>query len=96
VKESIGNFCANSISPRAAQALIEADVRSAVEHRARAKPYRFDAPLTLDIDLAKVEQADHVAIIPGFERIGARSVRFVHDDMQVVFKAFVATFRMAS
>jgi D-amino peptidase len=96
VKDSIGNFSANSISPRAAQAAIEADVRAAVTARANAKPYRLASPLTLDIDLAKVEQADHVTIIPGFERTGQRSVRFVHTDMQVVFKAFVATFRMAS
>lgn len=96
VKESIGTFSANSISPQAAQALIEADVRNAVAERANAQAYRFEPPYALEIELAKVEQADHVAIVPGFERTGARSIRFVHRDLPVVFKAFVATFRMAS
>ena len=96
VKESIGNFAANSISPTAAQALIENDVASALTSISRAKPLRFEPPISLDIRLAKVEQADYVEMIPGFERTGARSVRFVHDDFPTVFRAFVATFRLGA
>ncbi len=35
-------------------------------------------------------------MIPGFERTGSRSVRFTHDDFAVIFKAFVATWRLGS
>ena len=64
------------------------------ERIADAKPFVFEPPVTLDLDVAKVEQADWIELIPGFSRTGARSVQFVHDDYTVVFKAFVAAFRL--
>lgn len=94
VKESIGNFAANSMSPGASQRAIEREARVAVTDASNARPYRFDPPLQLDVRLVKVEQADLVEMIPGFERTGPRSVRFVHDDFAVLFKAFVATWRL--
>lgn len=96
VKESIGNFSANSMSPAAAQALIETAVAEAVTSRMQAKPFVIESPITLEIDFAKVEQADHVAIIPGFERSGPRTIRFIDDHMPTIFKAFVATFRLGT
>ncbi len=58
VKESIGNFSVNSISPRAAQEAIRAGAARAVENAAAAKPFVFEAPITLEIDLGRVEHAD--------------------------------------
>ncbi len=94
VKESIGNFGANSISPAAAQRAIEEGAQEAFGARANAKPFRIEPPIALDVTLSKVEQADWVSQIPGFERTGTRSVRFIDDDMLTVFKAFVAVFRL--
>ncbi|HVS46917.1 MAG TPA: M55 family metallopeptidase [Verrucomicrobiae bacterium] len=94
VKESIGNFASDSISPLASQALIRDAARAAIANRANAKPFVLKAPLTLEIDVARVEQADLIEMIPGFSRVGSRTVRLVHDDYPTVFKAFVAAFRM--
>ena len=94
VKESIGNFAAASMTPAAACAAIRQGARAAIESAASAKPYRFDAPIELAVDLVKTEQADLVATIPGFVRTGGRSVRFVHGDFPTIFKAFVATWRL--
>lgn len=96
VKESIGMFSANSISPAAAQRAIEEDSMLALAEAAEAKPFTFEPPIALDITLAKVEQADYVDMIPGFQRTGSRAVRFVDDDMLTIFKAFVAVFRLGS
>lgn len=96
VKESIGNFAANSLLPDAARQVIHDAARAAVAGAAAAQPFRFEAPLELEVDLVKTEQADLVATIPGFERTGARGVRFVHDSFPVVFKAFVATWRLGA
>ncbi len=96
VKESIGSFAADSLSPQAAQRLIRDAARGAVEHAKDAKPYRFEAPIALEVQLVTAAQADLVATIPGFERIGGRSVRFTHAEYPVVFKAFVATWRMGA
>jgi D-amino peptidase len=96
VKESIGNYAVDSISPQAAQDAIRAGAAQSIRNAARAKPYVFDAPVTMEIDLTRVEQADFVSLIPGFERSGPRQVRFVHDDYPTVFRAFVAAFRLGA
>ncbi len=96
VKESVGNYAADSLSPQAAQEAIRAGAAGAVRNAAAARPFVFEAPIALEIDLARVEQADHIEVIPSFERTGSRSVRFVHDDYRTVFKAFVAAFRMGA
>ena len=94
VKDSIGNFAAETMSPAASQRAIREGAAHAVRHRANASLWQFDSPVTMDVTLARVEQADSVAQIPGFERTGTRSVRFVHPDMPTIFKAFVATWRL--
>lgn len=94
VKESIGNFAAASMSPEAARRAIVIEAERAIAGRGDAKPYVFEPPIELVVQLAKTEQADLVEMIPGFERAGSRTVRFVHDAFPVVFKAFVATWRL--
>lgn len=96
VKESIGNYAVDSISPQAAQQRIRESAVQAVKNAANAKPFRFEPPITMEIDLTRVEQADYVALIPGFERSGPRQVRFTHGDYPAVFRAFVAAFRLGA
>jgi D-aminopeptidase len=48
------------------------------------------------VQLVTTAQAHLVATIPGFERTGSRSVRFTHQSFPVVFKAFIATWRLGS
>lgn len=96
VKESVGNYAVDSLSPQAAQAKIRNGAREAIARAGSAKPFVFTSPVALEIDVTRIEQADFIQVIPGFERTGARTVRFVHDDYLVVFKAFVAAFRMGA
>ena len=96
LKESIGNFAANSVSPKRAQAMIRDGAAAAVANAANAQPFIFEGPIEMDVTLGKTEQADLVAMIPGFERTGARNVRFVSNDYPTIFKAFVATFRLGA
>lgn len=95
VKESIGAFAASSLSPQAAQRLIRAAAHDAVAATG-AKPYVFSPPLVLELTLVTAAQADLVATIPGFDRTGGRSVRFQHDAFPVLFRAFVAAWRMGA
>lgn len=94
VKDGIGHYAANSMSPVAAQALIADAAGEAVGRARDAKPFRFDSPYTLEIDTARVEQADFVDLIPGFERVSGRTVRFAHGDFEMIFRAFVCAFRL--
>ena len=38
--------------------------------------------------------ADHAAILPGVERVGDRTVRFVHDDPETAYRGFLALVRL--
>jgi D-amino peptidase len=96
VKESIGNYAVDSMSLQAAQNAIRDGAAQAVRSAKDARPFLFDPPITLEIDAAKVEQADWMALIPEFERSGDRTVRFTNEDYPTVFKAFVAAFRMGA
>ena len=96
VKESIGTLSANSISPAAAQRAIAAGAEYAIANAAKARPFVLEGPIDMRVTLSKTEQADYVAVIPGFERLSGREVRFVDPDIRTVFKAFVATFRLGA
>jgi D-amino peptidase len=96
VKESIGNFAADSLTPGVARQLIQREAQLAIEQRTAARPFVIEPPIVLEIELSRVDQADYVAMIPGFERTGPRRIRFAHDDMTVIFKAFAATFRLGN
>lgn len=96
VKESIGKYVVNSISPAEAREAIRAGASEAMSRIGEAKPYVFEPPITLEIDFVLSEQADFAELMPGVERTGGRSVRFVHDDYRTVFRAFIAAFRLGS
>jgi D-amino peptidase len=96
VKDSIGSFAANSMMPGTACRAIRRAAEEAIRKAAQAKLLRFDPPLTLDVQFVTAAQAHLVATIPGFERTGSRSVRFTHEAFPVVFKAFVATWRLGA
>lgn len=96
VKESIGAFAANTLSPEDSCALIKSAAREAIAGAKEAKPYTFATPLRLDVQLVTAAQADLAATIPGFTRTGGRSVQFVHEEFPVVFRAFVATWRFGA
>ena len=94
VKEGIGHYAADSITPKAAQALIREGAARAIRNAKNAKPFTFEPPITMEIDTTRVEQADFIELMPGFERIDGRTVRFVHDDYNMIFRAFVCSFRL--
>ncbi len=93
-KEPLGRYAADMLSPEVVRQRIRAAARSAIERIAEARPFTFAPPISLEIDFAGTANAEFVELMPGFERTGGRSVRFVHDDYRVVFRAFVAAFRL--
>ena len=94
VKDGIGHYSANSLTPKAAQAAIREAATQAVRNAPKAKPFTFEPPLTLEIDTTRVEQADFIELMPGYQRIAGRTVRFEANDYPSIFRAFVAAFRL--
>ena len=95
-KDSIGRYAVNSFSPAEVRARLRAGAKRAIERRAEMQPFRFEPPVVLEIDFTGTQNADFAELIPGFDRIGGRSVRFEHDDYAIVFKAFVAAMRLGA
>ncbi len=95
-KEPLGRFAADSLSPQTVREHIRAGAREAIERIAECKRFTFEPPVTLEIDFVGTQNAEFVALMPGFERTGGRSVLFAHDDYDVVFKAFMAAIRLGA
>ncbi len=95
VKEGVGHYATESLTPHAARELLYESAADAIRNASRAKPFTFDGPLTLEIDTVAVEQADFVELMPGFRRIAGRTIAFSHDDYRMIFRAFVAACRLA-
>ncbi|MFN2459832.1 MAG: M55 family metallopeptidase [Candidatus Velthaea sp.] len=96
VKDGIGRYAVNSLSPGAARELIRACAKTAIERIAEAQPFVFAPPVVLELDFVSTQNADFAELIPGFERTGGRTVRFEHDDFRVVFRAYHAAFRLGA
>ncbi len=94
VKESIGYFAANSLTPEAAYDAIRAGAREAIAGISKAKPFTFEPPIELVIETAGVEHADFIELLPRFERTGGRTVRFTSDDYETAFRAFIVAMRL--
>jgi D-amino peptidase len=92
VKSAIGRFAAMSLSPEESRAKIRAGIASAIRNRkaSGANPYVFARPTTLEITFTYTSKADIASLLPGSERISARTLRFTHDDFLTVFRAFRA------
>ena len=96
VKDAIGYSAVNTLTPQSAQAAIRAGAREAIGRIERAKPFGFTAPFELTIETGEVEQADFIELLPGFDRIGGRAVRFSSNDYPTIQRAFLAATRIAA
>ncbi|MDX5593342.1 M55 family metallopeptidase [Pseudovibrio sp. SPO723] len=77
VKEALGGSVANSLSPKAARELIEAEVTAALKNAGTAKPEAPGiTPLNVTVHFNKQIFADAAVMVPTVERAGARAVRF--------------------
>lgn len=96
VKEAIGYYAANTLTPQAACDAIRAGAREAIGRLSEAKPFTFEPPIELLIETVKVEHCDFIELMPRFERIGGRTVRFVANTYTAAFRAFIAAMRLGS
>ncbi len=99
VKTADGTSSATSLHPSLACERIRAGAQRAVSRAAGGPggPLRVlevDPPVVVEVDFARGVVADHVAIMPGVERFGDRSVRITATDPVDAFRAFLAGVRL--
>lgn len=86
VKEAIGSSAAWAMHPEEAQTEIGAGVERAVRAARQIAPIRISAPVTIDIEVGTSGGADQLVFIPGMERTGARTVRYVAPDVPTAYR----------
>jgi D-amino peptidase len=96
VKESIGYYATNSLTPEAACDAIRKGASDAMAGISKAKAFTFQPPIELVIETAGVEHADFIELLPRFERTGGRTVRFISDDYASAFRAFLVAMRLGA
>jgi D-amino peptidase len=94
VKDSIGYYAIDTLTPQAAQDAIRAGARDAIKRRDEAKPFTFQPPVEMIFESTRVENADFIELMPGYERIGGRTVRFRANDYDTAYRAYVAAVRL--
>jgi D-amino peptidase len=96
VKDALGFSAVNSLTPAAACDAIRNGAREAMGRIERARPFVFEPPLELTIETAAVEHADFIELMPGFQRVGGRAVRFAANEYPTLLQAFIAATRIAA
>ncbi len=96
VKDPIGYSSVNSLTPHDACEAIRDGAREAIGRVAKGRPFTFESPFELRIETAAVEHADFIELLPSFDRIGGRAVRFSAENYPAVFEAFLAATRIAA
>ncbi len=95
VKEGIGRTAANTLVPSEAQKKIREKTRIAIENRGEIEPFLLLSPYRFEIDFLYSYQAAAAELVPGVERIAARTVVYTQDDFIEGFRLFRALLSLA-
>lgn len=94
VKWDYSFHSARTLTPRAAQRVIEDKTRAALERLDEIPPYRLEGPVTLDLRFQSYQPPQLLAYLPIVEQTDARSIRYVGEDILAVsrFLEFVMNY----
>ncbi len=90
VKQGLARGAARALAPTVARNRIRAAMIETLQRK--HEPYRLTGPITLSVEFMRAGQADIAGMLPGAERVGARTVAFTHDDYLMVFRAWRTLF----
>jgi D-amino peptidase len=76
VKRAIGFHSAITMTPEAAQNLIRAKTKAALERRAGFRPYKLATPVRLDLTFKSYRPAELLAYLPMVERTNSHAIRY--------------------
>jgi D-amino peptidase len=95
VKRAISFHSAATMTPKAAQDLIRAKVKSGVERRTGARAFALKGGVTLDLAFKNYRTAEMLAYLPIVTRTDAHTIRFVGRNILEVskFMEFVETYQ---
>ncbi|MGQ9514806.1 MAG: M55 family metallopeptidase [Thermoproteota archaeon] len=85
VKEGLSHGAAISISPVRSRSLIKEKAKAALLKKNLIKPYKIQKPIELVIEYTEAYKAsaEYLAAKPSVEKVDARTIRIVEDDLLV-------------
>ncbi|OLC03857.1 MAG: hypothetical protein AUH46_04855, partial [Gemmatimonadetes bacterium 13_1_40CM_70_15] len=95
VKEAVSRHAAKSVAPAVACRLIREAAADVLRQKSLPRPYRVEAPITLEVDFQMTVMADMAELVPGALRTGARTVAYRHHEFPEVFRAWRAFYNLA-
>lgn len=96
VKRGLGYSTTDSRSPEAAREAIRDGMGRALDRLAEMRRYEPTAPISGEIDFRLPVHAAYAAVLPEATRLGARTVGFSADDGEILYRRFVALYRLAA
>jgi D-amino peptidase len=94
-KRSFTYYAAQSYSPAKVCEMLR-EAASLACGAGNAKPFELAAPVTMEIDTFRSAQADHLELMPGISRVGARTIAFTASDFGSVYRALQAAIYLGS
>ena len=98
VKQASGRYAANCLHPKQAQKLIQDGARMAIQafqNGEGPEMFKVKQPVQAKIELKSTELADRAQIVPGVQRISAKDIVFVAEDMPTAFQTFKTVVALA-
>jgi D-amino peptidase len=94
VKWNYGFHSARTMTPAAAVALIRTTVEASLRRLSDFRPFRPDAPITLEVQFKNYRPGEVLAYLRDVERIDSHTVRYIGTDMLDVsrFLAFLTNY----
>lgn len=89
VKQSLGRFAASNLHPSVACELLQSAAARAVNNIHTMQPPRFDLPVSLEITFLVADMAEMALWIRDVERVAARTVRVVGENLLDLYRTFV-------
>lgn len=89
VKQSIGRFAAANLHPEVACELLYTGAERAVQSLPKMRPPRLQTPTELEITFLVADMAEMALWIRGVERVSARTVKVVGENLLDLYRTFV-------
>lgn len=89
VKQSLGRFAATHIHPEVACAMLQAGAEKAARNIQNMQTPQFKLPVRLEVTFLVADMAEMALWIRGVERVNARTVSVVSEDLLHLYRTFV-------
>ena len=89
VKQSLGRFAAAHLHPTVACAMLHDGAARATRDITTMQPPQFTLPVSLEITFLVADMAEMAQWVRGVERVGARTVKLVGDNLLDLYRMFV-------